>query len=303
MHTMKLKKGRSLGAGIAAAFMALGIAGPQSAAQNDQPVGIADLFVNALYELKFGMSHNEFDMQEDYLSGGDESGDVPTPPGMPDPDIWRADYNDPDGWLYGLSTAVALPARCGAVIDFAYRTGDLEGGFTTTELSSGETFPGSADIDRDMWELGVTIPIPSMFFGRVAYRHTEDDVTWNFGGGELEFQEYEWQAIEAGFGMEQETTLGSTGWTLLTHAFVGALYFDLEHTELGSNMGPPTPPLKTDWEGWGYVLRGGADLVYPLGSELSAALGAGYEFMDTSDGDLDLKNYELLLDIGLRGNF
>ena len=131
-------------------------------------------------------------------------------------------------------------------------------------------------VDRDQIEVGLTYPLWQWFYGRVAYLNRDDDVDWRYDDGDLERQEYEMHAAEAGVGMRTETPIGDSGLLATLDAFLGLIYFDLEHEEVETGF-------TTDWDGFGYVLRGGAGLAYPLSGDVNAVGGVSYEFMHTDD--------------------
>ncbi len=249
------------------------------------------------WDIRFVSSYSEFCASENYLSGPDfEVGTAGPAAAVAPSDLWHANYDDPDGWLYGFSGVVAPGFLGGAVIDFGYRTGDLKGGFTTTPAAGGEVYAGRADIDTDIWEIGVSYPFACGLYGRVGYYNREDDVDWKYDDGDLERQKYESERVEVGVGAIQSFPLGDSGLVLLLDEFVGALYYDIEHKEVDGG-------LTTDWSDWTYVLRAGAGLQYPLNQTLNVVGSVAYEYIEIDDGGLDREETELMLSLGLSGNF
>jgi hypothetical protein len=89
--------------------------------------------------------------------------------------------------------------------------------------------------------------------------------------------------------------MGNTGATLDLNAFLGLVYFDFEHEEVGG----PT----TDWDDWGFLGRVGARICYPIQESLDVFLGCGYEYLQTDDGSLDMDNQGLFVNLGIKGEF
>lgn len=234
-------------------------------------------------------SYTGFDLEEEYFSG-------PAAVGAAGTALWKADYDDPDGWLYGIMGSATFPTLRNATIDGRYQTGELEGGFRIVPLAGGNSFRGEADIDRDLWQVGLSVPLFEWIYGRVEYVNQEDDVDWKYSGGGVEKQEYDIRALRFGLGAKQDVPVGASGFNVTLDVFAGAVYFDLEHTE-------KTVPVTTDWEGWGYVLRGGASAAYPLNDQFSVVGGVAFEWMDLSDDGLDFENWMLDLVLGISGTF
>jgi len=211
-------------------------------------------------------------------------------------ELWKGEIEDTEGWIYGFEAGTVIPALNHAVVDFRYQTGELDGDFRTWPLSGGPTFGADLDIDREVWELGVTYPLPfvSFAYGRVEYFHQKDEATLDYGGGYIERQDYEWQGVRAGLGAEAALPLGNSPATLDLDVFGGIVFWDYEVHE-------KTVDAKTDFDGIGFVVRGGARIAYPLSEQISATGGVQYEWMTTNDGP-DLDNFNLGLHLGIIGS-
>jgi len=290
MKTMQLINGRSLIGLLAAGMLNTGVAIGGPVGESGIPAPVSES-VGDWVTLGVGFigSYTGFSLEEEYLSG-------PAVVGAGGTALWKADYDEPDGWLYGIMGSATFPNFRNATLDARYQTGELDGGFRIVPLAGGNPFSGEADIDRDLWEVGVTVPIFEWIYARAEYFNQQDDVDWNYSGGGVEMQEYQLHALRFGLGARQDVPVGATGFTVTLDAFAGAVYFDLEHEE-------KTVPVTTDWQGWGYVLRGGASTSYPLNDQFSAVGGVAFEWMDLSDDGLDFENWMLDLMLGISGKF
>lgn len=209
---------------------------------------------------------------------------------------WKEDYDDTSGWLNGISAEIVLPDFWNASIDVQFLTGELDGDFTISPVGSPMRFKGNADVDRDIFELGASVPFYDWFYARAEYFNHQDDTTWKYSDGSVEKQEYMFQGVRAGVGAKQDFELGSTGLVLTVDGFVGGVYFDGEHKEKTVNA-------TKDWEGWGYILRTGAQLAYPLSEQFSIVGETSYEFMHLSDDELDLNVHGFNMKLGVSGSF
>lgn len=243
---------------------------------------------------KWGLSvdymYRTVDRTEDYWSGDE---------------LWNVDYDDFDGDLWGGTVFVTPPCFFDIMIDFSYRTGDLDGNFTnhTVAVERGEgyldgPYDGRAHFDRDEYVVGLTYPIPSLpwLYVRAEYFNFQEDGEWDYGGNEIERQEYTLWGIAGGLGAQYGYPLGNTGATLDLNAFLGLVYFDFNHKEVDGGA-------ETDWSDWGFLGRVGARISYPLQTNLDVFLGCGYEYLQTDDDSLDLTNQGLFVNLGLKGEF
>lgn len=240
---------------------------------------------------KWGISadymNRDVDREEDYFS---------------EPYDWHVDYDNFDGDLWGFTAFITPPDMWDITIDFAYRSGDLEGDFENYSIDPQQTggrgpYEGNADFDRDEYVVGLTCPCPALgwLYARLEWFRFDEDGDWDYGGGEIEEQEYTLWGITAGVGAKQEYPLGNTGATLDLNAFVGLVYFDFEHEEVGYET--------TDWSDWGFLGRAGARISYPLQSNLDIFLGCGYEYIQTDSDDMDMTNQGVFVNLGLKGEF
>jgi len=244
---------------------------------------------------KWGVSadymYRDVDREEDYLSPGEFADEM-----------WNVDYDDFDGDLWGFTAFVIPPCFFDIMFDFSYRTGDLEGDFENYSLvpnsAFGGPFEGEADFDRDEYVIGITIPCPvqDWLFARLEYFNFQEDGDWNYDDGDVESQEYTLWGVSAGVGAKQSYPLGGGGAMLDLNAFLGLVYFDFEHEEKASGA-------ETDWNDWGFLGRVGARVSYPIQSQLDVFLGCGYEYLQTDDGDLEMTNQGLFVNLGLKGEF
>jgi hypothetical protein len=240
---------------------------------------------------KWGISadymNREVEREEDYLSA---------------PFDWHIEYDDFDGDLWGFSAFLTPPVLWNTTIDFSYRTGDLNGRFENYSLDPrdpdfGNIYQGDADFDRDEYVIGLTCPCPALgwLHARAEWFYYDEDGEWVYDLGGIEKQEYTLWGISAGIGAAQEYPLGNSGATLDLNAFLGLVYFDFEHEEVGSET--------TDWDDWGFLGRVGARISYPLQEQLDVFLGCGYEYLDTDSGDLEMNNQGIFVNLGLKGEF
>ena len=239
---------------------------------------------------KWGVSadymYRSVDREEDYISA---------------PEIWHVDYDDFDGDLWGGSIFVTPPCFWDVMIDFSYRTGDLDGNFTNYSLEAesefGGPYDGKARFDRDEYVVGLTYPFPNMdwLYARLEYFNFQEDGEWDYGGGEIEKQEYTLWGITGGLGAKYGYPLGNSGAMLDLNAFLGLVYFDFEHKEVGFET--------TGWDDWGFLGRAGARVSYPLQSNLDVFLGCGYEYIQTDSDNLDMTNQGIFVNLGLKGEF
>lgn len=240
---------------------------------------------------KWGLSvdymYRDVDRSQDYLSA---------------PYDWHVDYDDFNGDLWGGTIFVTPPCFADLTIDFSYRTGDLNGIFRNHSLDPqdpdfGTVYEGDARFDRDEYVVGLTYPCPSpgWLYVRAEYFNFQEDGTWDYGGGETEDQSYTLWGIATGVGARQGYPLGGSGAILDLNAFVGLVYFDSEHEETGY--------ATTSWDGWGFLVRAGARVSYPIQTNLDVFLGCGYEYLQTDDGSLDMTNQGLFVNLGLKGEF
>lgn len=239
---------------------------------------------------KWGVSadymYRSVDREEDYISF---------------PELWHVDYDDFDGDLWGGTIFVTPPCFWDIMIDFSYRTGDLDGSFTNYSLETdsefGGPYTGHASFDRDEYVVGLTYPFPNMdwLYARLEYFNFQEDGEWDYGEGEIERQEYTLWGITGGLGAKYGYPLGNSGAMLDLNAFLGLVYFDFEHDEVGF--------MTTSWDGWGFLGRAGARISYPIQDQLDVFLGCGYEYLQTDDGSLDMNNQGLFVNLGLKGEF
>lgn len=228
----------------------------------------------------------EVDRNENYFSG---------------PELWYVDYDDYKADLWGGTIWVTPPCLANTTFDFSYRQGDIAGTFMNYSLEPNSkdsgTYVGRADFDREEIEFGATIPCPYLqwLYGRVeVFRHEEDGV-WDYGDGYFEAQEYKmWGAI-VGVGAGNSIPLGGGGISLDLGAFLGLVYFDLEHEEVGG----PT----TSWDGFGWKGSVYSRINFPISECYAIYTGVGYEYMQTDDGSLDMSTQGLLVNLGIRGKF
>lgn len=231
--------------------------------------------------------YRSVDREEDYFS---------------EPYDWHVDYDNFDGDLWGFSAFITPPGFWDITIDFSYRTGDLNGDFKNYSIDpdqeeGGGPYEGNADFDRDEYVVGLTCPCPSLgwLYARVEWFRFDEEGDWNYDDGDVEAQEYTLWGISAGVGAKHEYPLGNSGATLDLNAFLGLVYFDFEHEEVGYET--------TDWSDWGFLGRAGARVSYPLQDQLDIFLGCGYEYLQTDDGSLDMTNQGVFVNLGLQGEF
>lgn len=243
--------------------------------------------------LSLDYMYRDVDREEDYLSPGEF---------FPD-EMWHVDYDDFDGDLWGFSAFVIPPGFFDIMFDFSYRTGDLEGDFKNYSLAPqlngfGGPFEGKADFDRDEYVVGMSVPCQSLpwLYARLEYFNFQEDGEWRYDDGDVEKQDYTLWGITGGLGAKHEMPLGNTGATLDLNAFLGLVYFDFEHEEVASGA-------DTDWEDWGFLGRVGARVSYPIQDRLDVFLGCGYEYLQTDDGDLDMTNQGVFVNLGIKGEF
>lgn len=240
---------------------------------------------------KWGISadymYRSVDRSEDYFSG---------------PELWHVDYDDFDGDLWGFSAFITPPRVFGMTLDFSYRTGDLDGSFTNYSLAPNPLDPFTyanerASFDRNEYEVGLTYPFPGLdwLYARAEWFQYDEEGEWTYSDGTIEAQDYNLWGITAGLGAKYGMPLGNSRFTLDLNAFAGLVYFESEHEEIGG----PT----TSWDGWGFKGRLGARLSYPIVDRLDVFLGSGYEYLDTSDGSLDMENQGLFVNLGIKGEF
>lgn len=208
---------------------------------------------------------------------------------------WIEDYDDTDGWLNGVTGELVFPQLRGSSIDIRYLTGDLEGDFRINPMGMDMGFEGEADVDRDLLEVGASVPLFAWLSGRVEYYNIDDDTVWKYGDGSREEQEYDHEGLRFGLLGEQEVPLGGQ-FVATLHAFLGGVYFDIEHEEksIGATKGH---------DGWGYFLRGGVQVAHPLTDSISVVGGASYEFMDLDGDDFEMEQHGLNVMLGLSGSF
>jgi hypothetical protein len=247
---------------------------------------------------KWGISADymwrDVDRTEDYWSGDE---------------LWTVDYDDFSGDLWGGTIFVTPPCFWDIMIDFSYRTGDLNGDFENRSLepvNGGSVSPGfdgpyegHADFDRDEYVVGLTYPFPSLdwLYARLEYFNFQEDGDWNYDDGDVESQEYTLWGITGGLGARYAYPLGSSGAMLDLNAFLGLVYFDFEHEE--TDDGGAT----TDWDDWGFLGRVGARVSYPIQTNLDVFLGCGYEYIDTDSDGLDMTTQGVFVNLGLKGEF
>jgi hypothetical protein len=219
-----------------------------------------------------------------------------------EPYDWHVDYDNFDGDLWGFSAFVIPPNFLNMMIDFSYRTGDLDGDFTNysldpTDFDFGNVYHGKASFDRDEYEVGLTYPFAGMdwLYARAEWFLYDEDGEWDYGGGEIEDQKYTQWGIDAGLGAKYGYPLGGSGAMLDLNAFIGLVYFDFEHEEVGYET--------TSWDDWGFLGRAGARISYPIQSCLDVFLGCGYEYLQTDSDNLDMTTQGLFVNLGLKGEF
>ena len=133
-------------------------------------------------------------------------------------------------------------------------------------------------------------------YARFELFYYEEDGKWDYGQGEVEPQEYEMWGGVLGAGAWHSYSLGGNGITLELAAFLGAVYFDLEHEEVLSGA-------VTDWDGIGFKGSADARLNYPIGDRNAIFTAIGYEYLLTDDGSLDMDTQGFLVSLGIRGEF
>lgn len=240
---------------------------------------------------KWGLSldymYRTVDREEDYFSS---------------PYDWHVDYDDFDGDLWGFTAFVTPPCFLNMTIDFAYRTGDLDGDFENYSIDPDQTagggpYEGSAEFERDEYVVGLTYPFAGMewLYARAEWFLFDEEGDWDYGGSDIERQEYTLWGITGGLGAQHGFPLGSGGAMLDLNAFLGLVYFDFEHDEVGYET--------TSWNDWGFLGRAGARVSYPIQTNLDVFLGCGYEYLQTDGDDLDMNNQGLFVNLGLKGEF
>lgn len=266
---------------MAVALLAPGLnAGPAPATEATAP------------EWKWGVSldymYREVDREEDYLSA---------------PYDWHVKYDNLDGDLWGFTAFVTPPCFLNTMIDFSYRTGNLDGDFTNYSLDPrdrdfGNTYKGQASFDRDEFEAGLTYPFPNLdwLYARAEWFRYDEDGDWNYGGGSVEAQKYTLWGVSSGLGAKYGFPLGNTGARLDFNGFAGLVYFDFEHEEVGG-------AAKTHWNDWGFLGRAAARISYPILKRTDVFLGVGYEYLQTNDSRLDMTNQGLFANLGIKGEF
>ena len=257
---------------------------------------------------KWGLSADymwrDVDLNEDYKSPFEDFDNGSEFDG-PSADDWNVDYDDFDGDLWGFSAFVVPPCFWDIMIDFSYRTGDLDGDFRNHTVDKGFNgeyldgpYEGKADFDRDEYVVGLTYPIPSIdwLYARLEYFNYQMDGKWDYGDGYTETQDYTLWGITGGAGAHYGIPLGSSGAMFDLNAFAGLVYFDFEHEEVASGG-------TTDWSDWGFLGRIGGRFSYPIQSQLDVFLGCGYEYLLTDSDDLDMTTQGVFVNLGLKGEF
>ena len=240
---------------------------------------------------------------DQYLSG---------PAGTED---WEAEH-DLDGDLYGFSISTTPPVHGKRMtVYFSYRTGELDGGFNTREISPTPEGPyfGKVEYDRDEWELGTDILILNAVYVRLEYFTYEMEGDWvYFDGSPNEPQEYEYDAFTLGAGFRQDYPIDylaevlfqkprpdqKSDFAFVVDAFLGISYFEFEHTEKLTGASVDTEDI--GYEGSVEVL--GMYTMRRLG-DLSFFGGGGYGHKNSDDDDLDLTNEGFFAKIGVQKDF
>lgn len=257
---------------------------------------------------KWGVSADymwrDVDLNEDYKSPGDQyPGD--RSPGDKYSDDWNVDYDDFNGDLWGFTAFVTPPLPFDIMIDFSYRTGNLDGDFKNHTIAKGYDggyaegpYEGRANFDRDEYVIGLTCPCPALqwLYARVEYFNYQMDGKWKYDDGDVEKQDYTQWGITGGVGANYGIPVGNTGARLDLNGFLGLVYFDFEHKEVDGGA-------TTDWNDWGFLGRVGARISYPIQNNLDVFLGCGYEYLQTDSDDLDMTNQGVFVNLGLKGEF
>lgn len=291
-------KTRSLPAGLPALCATILAAGSLSPRADAGPAPMMETPAPAS-TWKWGISADymwrDVDLDEDYLSPNED----------PIQNDWNVEYDDFDGDLWGFTAFVVPPCFWDIMIDFSYRTGDLNGDFENHTLAKdirGDfldgPYQGKADFDRDEYVVGLTYPCPMFdwLYARVEYFNHQMDGDWKYEDGAIEEQDYTLWGITGGLGANYEMPLGSSGLMLDLNAFAGLVYFDFEHEEVADSA-------TTDWSDWGFQGRVGARVSYPIQSNLDVFLGTGYEYLVTNSDDLDMTTQGVFVNLGLKGEF
>ena len=290
----------ALGATIlAGAFLSpLAEAGPAPMMETPAPAPTWKWGISADYMWR------DVDLNEDYKSPFEDFDNGSEFDG-PSTDDWNVDYDDFNGDLWGFSAFVVPPCFWDIMIDFSYRTGDLDGDFRNHTVAKGldggyldGPYEGKANFDRDEYVVGLTYPIPTIdwLYARVEYFNHQMDGKWKYDDGDVEKQDYTLWGISGGAGANYGMPLGGSGLMLDLNAFAGLVYFDFEHKEVASGA-------KTDWSDWGFLGRVGARVSYPIQSQLDVFLGTGYEYLLTDSDDLDMTTQGVFVNLGLKGEF
>lgn len=289
MHTNKVTMTRSHANGFRTALLAAGVMLASPAFAGPAPPMIEPEPVAPCGDWEWGISADYMfrmvDRSENYQSP---------------PELWFVDYDDYEADLYGFTVFITPPNLWNTTFDFSYRSGDIQGTFMNYSLDPRPIDPGTyigrADFDRDEFELGATVPCPMLewIFGRLELFHYSEDGIWDYGGGYFEPQEYRQWGATLGVGAAHTFPLGGSGVTLDLAAFLGLVYFDLEHKEVFSGV-------TTSWDGFGFKASADARLNVPVSDCLSVFTGVGYEYLQTDDGSLESDTQGVLISRGLRG--
>lgn len=215
-------------------------------------------------------------------------------------EFWFAKH-DIDGELYGASTSFSPPVLGNMISIFvAYREGDLNGDFSTEGISPFPEgpYPGDVSFDREEFELAVDVKILNAVYARIAYNRHEMDGDWKYPGGEVEPQEYKYEAFEAGVGFRQDfVSLFNRCLTFGVDAYVAMQFYEYTHTEIIDGG-----KLESDGNGFRGDLELNAKYRIPAAhTRLVAAVG--YTYQDIDDQDLGLTRDGFFVRLGAEFKF
>lgn len=214
---------------------------------------------------------------------------------------WRVEH-DLDGDFGGFTLAASPPILGNKITAYlTYLTGDLEGSFSTQEISPTPEgpYPGEVSFDREFWEFGADILILNAVYGRVAYTTYTMDGVWDYGDPFVEPQKYDFEALEIGAGFRQDfTSAWSSQCTVGIDAYVGLQFFEHEHTEVETAAVAKS-------EGVGVHARVEANVKYKVRSLTGASVvvGVGYDYQNLDDDGVDLTNEGFFARLGIDVGF